>query len=465
MMKRTFGVKLLPTDEQRKILRELHLRCARLWNRANYIIRQNFFRTGEILSYKQICNLMQSEPEYKALPTDIGQEVLKKLIEAWNSFKELKRLEKQRKLPNHFKRVSPPRYFKDRRLNQTLPMPVIPIKAPRSYSLGDYFFSLTVPKDLKGQHGIRNKLTILATYKIPYEEFKLGRAEIVKKSGKYYVHISAEIEKPQKVSGKNYASIDLGARNLITLAIYIEEEELIRVYQFKSRELWKEWKYWTKRIAKYQSKLAKSGHVGRTRGLNRLYEKRKKRLKVAIQGMANKVVKLLEIYGVKKVVIGDLTGIRERKDYGSKINKLLHNFWVRKQIEDILANKLEEAGIGIVPIPESNTSNTCFVCGSKVRRPKQHYLKCPNCGRLHSDTNGAINILKRWLRKKGIKWRRVREVHLVWRYGNTNRWIFKFLRTYKDKSLVREQANNPPVRVVSNSYSPKSSLAFSMRGG
>ncbi|RUM28494.1 MAG: transposase, partial [Aquifex sp.] len=88
------------------------------------------------------------------------------------------------------------------------------------------------------------------------------------------MHISVEVEKPEKVfEGKNYASIDLGVRNLIVLAIYDKDKKLIRVYQFKSRELWKEYKYWDRKIAEYQSKLSKSGHKGKSVKLRKLYEK------------------------------------------------------------------------------------------------------------------------------------------------------------------------------------------------
>ncbi len=97
-------------------------------------------------------------------------------------------------------------------------MDVISILSPRSYSLGDFFFSFTLPKDLKKKYSIKKRLTILATYTIPYKNFKLGRAEIVRKNGKWYVHVSAQVEKPQEsLKGKNYANIDLGARNLIVL--------------------------------------------------------------------------------------------------------------------------------------------------------------------------------------------------------------------------------------------------------
>ncbi len=467
MLKRTLKVRLYPTGEQKKALKELQLRCAKLWNRANYLIRQEFFKSGKILSYETIYNLVKNSPDYKALPTDIAQAVLKKLSESWKSFKELKKLEEQNKLPSHIKKVSPPKYFKDRKKNLTLPMSVIPILSPRSYYLGDFTFSFAIPKDFKQNYGIKKRLEVLATYKVPYSNYKFKKAEILNRNGKWFVHISVEIPQAEinKSKGTNYASIDLGIRNLITLAVYDSKRKLIRVYQFKTKELLKEWKYWNRQIAKYQSQLAKNGHKGETLKLRKLYEKRNKRLKVAIQQMANKIVQILERYGVKEVFVGDLTGIREGKDYGKELNKLLHNFWIRRQILGVLSYKLEEKGIGLTPIPEAYTSKTCFNCGLEVKRPKQHFVACKKCGKLHSDTNGVINILRRGLKLKSLKWEKIREVHLVWKFKGTNRWIFRYLRIYKkdkdkDKPLVRGRVNNPPVRVAFKGYSPKSSPAI-----
>ena len=209
-------------------------------------------------------------------------------------------------------------------------------------------------------------------------------------------------------------------------------------------------------------------HKGKSVELRKLYERRKKRIMNAIRGMGNRIVELLQRYEVKEVFVGDLTGIRNGKDFGKKVNKLLHNFWIRRQIEQVLKDKFEEAGIGLVPIPEGYTSKVCFNCGSKALRPKRHIVICQECGKLHSDTNGAINILKKGLKLKDLEWNKVREVHLVWKFRRTNRWVFRYLRIYKkdkDKLLVRGRVNNSPVRVAHGSYSPKSSSASFMRGG
>ncbi|WP_163327726.1 zinc ribbon domain-containing protein [Desulfurobacterium thermolithotrophum] len=124
--------------------------------------------------------------------------------------------------------------------------------------------------------------------------------------------------------------------------------------------------------------------------------------------------------GAKEVYVGNLTGIREDKNFG-KLNILLHNFWVRAYVTKRLEEKLTEAGIGLKPIPEYNTSSRCFKCGSSVKRPHQHYVICPKCGKLNADLNGAVNILKRGKKLSSLKI--ISFYHSKWVRGRVSSWM------------------------------------------
>ena len=56
-----------------------------LFNYANYMIRQQFFATGEYLNYYSIQKRCQGTPDYIALPAR-AQQVLLRLHESWQSF-------------------------------------------------------------------------------------------------------------------------------------------------------------------------------------------------------------------------------------------------------------------------------------------------------------------------------------------------------------------------------------------
>jgi len=411
-MKRIIKVRLYPTGEERQKLRRLQLRCSYLYNRVNYILRQQYFSFGKVrVSNGAIYSLAKDLPEYKSLPSDIAQEVLKKLSEDWKSFLKLKKLEG--KLPSHIKKVSPPKYKKNRKKNQTIPMNIY-VKCSRSYRLGKFSFELTVPKDISSK-----RLKVKAKYSIPYENIKsFGRAEVFCKAGEWWCYVTVNLEEPEKKPrGEKLAGIDLGIRNFLTLAV--ETDNGIEVFQFKSRELIKDYKRWNRRIAECQSVLNKSGTYTSKR-LQKLYVKRDRRLKQSINAMLNYVVEICTSRGVKKVYVGNLTGIREGKDFG-KLNVLLHNFWIRDYVVKRLKEKLTSAGIGFEPIPEYYTSSKCFKCGSSVRRPHQHYVICPNCGEVNADLNGAVNILKGG--KENLSLETVSLYHFKWVRGRVNSWI------------------------------------------
>ena len=122
-MKRIVKIRLYPTKEQRNVLEKLQIKCSKLYNYANYLTRQNYFKTGTIYNYNTLCKLLKDTKDYKALP--------------------------------YIEKVSPPKYKKNRRLNKTIPMN-IPIKSNRSYKLTDYGFEFT--KKIKKLRIISNKI-------------------------------------------------------------------------------------------------------------------------------------------------------------------------------------------------------------------------------------------------------------------------------------------------------------------
>lgn len=78
-MRRTNVVRLMPDRSGKETLRVIGDRCSALWNAANYLCRQAFLRGERVPNYSALCETMKASADYRALPTHIGQEVLKKL--------------------------------------------------------------------------------------------------------------------------------------------------------------------------------------------------------------------------------------------------------------------------------------------------------------------------------------------------------------------------------------------------
>jgi putative transposase len=373
-------------------LAEVGDRAAALWNAVQYRCRQAFFKGEPVPSYQTLCAEFQNHPAYRALPSDIGQEVVKKARKAWNSFFACLRLHRAGKLER------PPRipgYWKDRRTGRRLAR-VIPVKSPRSYALDARAVSLTLPADVRGEAGERLTIPtrgilrfrgVPRTLELRYDA--VGR--------RWYAHQVVEVSPPdRKEKPPKCAAIDLGARVLAALAV----EGLDRQPLFSAREVWKDFLYWTKRIAEEQARLARAGRRT-SRTLRRLYQTRTRRLRHAFAALAAEIARILKRHRVTVLLLEDLTGIREDMDFGPG-NLLVHNFWAFRMLRKLIEAECSRAGIAVIPILPDGTSSSCAVCGAPVSRTKRHHAFCPACGRTwHADANAAALMLRIWGPSKG----------------------------------------------------------------
>jgi hypothetical protein len=71
-----------------KEIDELSFKSKNLYNRANYEIRQHFFKANQILSYNEMASRMQGEESYCALPRKVSQQVLRCLDRNGKAWKE-----------------------------------------------------------------------------------------------------------------------------------------------------------------------------------------------------------------------------------------------------------------------------------------------------------------------------------------------------------------------------------------
>ena len=96
------------------------------------------------------------------------------------------------------------------------------------------------------------------------------------------------------------------------------------------------------------------------------------------------------------IVFGDMTGLRFDTDEGRYVNDKIHKMPYAK-MANILTYKAHLDGRECLPVNESDTSVTCWRCGSQnTSREVQGRVECHDCGLDHNaDKNGATNIGKR----------------------------------------------------------------------
>ncbi|QDA31194.1 IS200/IS605 family element transposase accessory protein TnpB [Thermococcus indicus] len=387
-MKRTVTVKLQPSKEQEKVLSELADLGAKVWNRVNYLRKQQFFE-GKIVDFNTTEKTI-----YEEFKREIGsatvQQICRKNAEAWRSFFSLLRKKRNGELPDRLK-PKPPNYLKEDGRRK----PLIVLRNDQ-YKIDENKLIL------KGL-GKFKRLEIQFKGRI-HLKGKMGRLEItyddVKR--KWYAHVSFTVgEKlengewvklPRKPEGSLSAGIDLGVNNL--MAVYVENGEsfLVNGRPLKSIDF-----YWRKKIAGYQSKLNKSG-AKTSRKLKRMHDKAKLQARHYINTAVRQTVRKLYDLGVSRIVVGYPKGIAQSPGKGKKQNFLISHVWRFNYVIKRLTEVAEEYGIKVVLVDEAFTSKTCPVCGKPhegVRFVRGLY-SCPATGLIfNADLVGAFNILKK----------------------------------------------------------------------
>lgn len=382
-LQRTNTVLLEPTREQEQQLKGYAEASAKLWNTANYERRQALFKCGRVPTYSAQCRTLKNIEPFKLLGTCKAQALLAKLNEAWGSYFALKRLERQGKLPSHIKKVSPPRYMKYRDKQELV--------ANSIYVRNDGYRQTEAELILSKRLRIRFKAGDLWVG-------EQGRLELCydRLREKWYGHIPVKVKWPRKQkphqSTPKRASIDLGICNLTACIV----EGSRTAYIYSGRAVLSDWRYWTKKIATEQKRLAKVNEERTSKKLKAMFRIRVRRLDHAINAMLRDLYEKLEERGVTKLITGNLKHIRQNADHGRVNNQKLHNFWVFQKMRRRMVELSEEYGIQVSFKSERGTSKQCSICGQTHENGRIHRgsYKCKQTGRtLNADVNGALNIL------------------------------------------------------------------------
>lgn len=387
-----------PNKETNIILSHLGLAARKLWNVANYE-KRNWQKDGGSLFpdwYEQKKRL-KDHFWYKNLPSQSAQEVLKVLQEAWASFFELKK-------SGGIDNPQPPR-FKQTNFNVKF--------LNNGFRVKEKSIRLSLPIKLKKylheKFGLTNKYVYI---QIP-PHIDIGvikTVEIKPLSDHQYKIILAQEYSNVEVTKNStkFMAIDIGIANALTCYDYQGKSHILSGRQWLSVE-----RYFHKKIAHYQAiSDAQSYAKGiintkKSKKVLQLYKKKKAQTFHILHCMTKKVIDLAIQQGVKTIVIGDITKIRENADLGNKNNQKFHMLPFRKIIQ-MITYKAEEAGISVdATITEEYTSQTCAFCkpnpskehAHKSNRKHRGLYHCKDCKVVvNADVNGAVNISKKYLK-------------------------------------------------------------------
>ncbi|WP_226578681.1 RNA-guided endonuclease InsQ/TnpB family protein [Microseira wollei] len=215
---------------------------------------------------------------------------------------------------------------------------------------------------------------------------KIKTASVTKKADGYYLNLSIEdanvpMIKPE-INAKSITGIDMGLKEFLTTS----EGETVTIPQhYRKAE---------KRLRVIQKRVSrrKKGSKRRLKAVKQLGRQHKKVADKRKDFHFKTAKQLLSKYDV--VVDEDLNikGLSK-----SRLGLSVHDAgW--SSFLSILANA-ENAGLLVIAVNASGTSQDCSSCGRTVRKKlHERWHNCPNCGcSLHRDHNAAINIKnRRW---------------------------------------------------------------------
>ena len=395
--RRTNVIRLLPNGFQERKLRKLADASARLFNEVNYERRQQFFQHQRV-DFKSTWDKYYEK--YKGILGVNAQAVLQKNNEAWSSFFSLLNLKKKGKLPLHMNHISPPRYWKEEKKRKLL----LVIRQDRyevdeksnKLILKDFNLEIEFAGRLRW-YGKQGRLEIYyddaentwyasIPVEVGVEQTKTG------KKSKYIVRGERKTIQIESPKGNRIASIDLGIN--ILASVVVDDGTWLLYKGVRAKE---DYFYLQKKIAEVQSLADKARNLGEyeaqeelNREKRRLFKKLTRRLLHLYRTLASHMVKTLHDQGVSTIYLGYPFNIAQDKG-----NKFTVNLWSYRELMNIIELKAQEYGMKAYEIVEYNTSRYCAYHDVEVSRRPRGVVSCPRGHKLHSDLNGALNILKK----------------------------------------------------------------------
>jgi len=218
------------------------------------------------------------------------------------------------------------------------------------------------------------------------EETKTGRRSkhIVRGERK-----SIQVKSPK---GSKAASIDLGIN--VLASVVINDGTWLLYKGVRAKE---DYFYFGKRIAEAQSSADKARNIEEyeayyelNREGRRLFKKLTRRLLHLYRNFASHLMRELHERGVSTIYLGYPFNIAQQKG-----NKFTVNLWSYRELMNTIELKAQEYGMRVFEVIEYNTSKYCAYHDVEVTRDPRGVVSCPKGHRLHSDLNGALNILKK----------------------------------------------------------------------
>lgn len=352
-MIRTASIRLDTNAEQAACLARLRTAYAEACNRLVPIVREHRVWNRVVLHQRTYDDLREKTP----LGSQMCCNAIFSVCKAYKAQKKRGRIRKDKPVPAiRFKNASV--HFDK-----------------RTYSIKGNILSLytldgriKVPMRL-GDHQIR----ILRSGE-PKE------AELVFRRGKWYFNLVVESDDKEPVASGPVIGVDVGENNLAAISL----GKVFGGGKLRDKR---------DRYLAYRRRLQSNGSKSAKQKLRQVSGKERRRVKHVNHETSKAIVEAVMMVGGSRIVMEDLTHIRDRIRAGRRIRSRLHR-WAFRQLQTFVEYKAKALGIAVEFVNPAYTSQTCSTCGSLGSRAKHRFV-CQQCGlRAHADLNASRNLAR-----------------------------------------------------------------------
>ena len=373
-------------------IKELCHFAKNLTNEAIYNVRQYYFTEGEFLKYEKNYTLLKNSPNYRALNSNMAQQILKEVDGSFRSFFRLLKLSKQGKCA-----------FRDCKLPHYLPKDGYTTLVIGFVRLSGNKLILPFSNSFKKTHK-----PIQITIPPVLLDKKVKEIRIIPKANARFFEIQYiyEAECIQRDLNTNHAlALDLGINNLVTAVSSNGRSFIIDGRKLKSINQW-----FNKENARLQS-IKDNQHFGRktTNRQKAIARDRNNKVNDYMNKAARKVIDYCITNDIGTLVVGYNETFQRNAHIGKQNNQNFVNI-PYGQLRDKLEYLCELNGIAFVKQEESYTSKSSFwdkddipvynadnpgdyiFSGNRIHRG---LYKTASGKTINADVNGALNIMRK----------------------------------------------------------------------
>jgi putative transposase len=354
-----------------------------LYNLALYEWRQAFIHKGKYLCYAEVYHLVKHSEAYQALPRKVSNDILRQLDKAWRSYRAA--------IKEWYEH---PEKFTDR--------PQIPKYKHKTKGR----FMLIYDKQAISKTALKRGMLAPSGLGIEVKTSQktVKHARIVPRIGFYVVEVVYEqAVKQAEVNPEYYAGIDIGMH---VLAALTSNKPNFQSVIINGRPVKSINQFYNKRRAQLQKKL---GKTGTTKRMERITNKRNRRIDHYMHQASRYIIDLLVKEGIGTLVIGKNDAWKQEANMGKRNNQNFVQIPHARFIS-MLTYKAELVGITVKITEESYTSKASFLDLDSLpvrdpnndtkytfsgKRVKRGLYRASNGRYIHADCNGSGNIIRK----------------------------------------------------------------------